>query len=255
VRKVSKGLNRFKEEKKLHFVVMGNMFNTPFEIHRRYDLKGSWVGRVTPGKHLLDPSIALKDVDFKQAGECIHVGQAIKDQLIKQIESDSAFLRDNNVIDYSMLVGFHDIGTRANGAEDCNDDAEDGKATVQIRDIQNPQGTGYVSMATLARSNTNVTNATVVTFPASPSSIQPPAGAGGLAAEAPLHQRDLGGLLSSDRTQLYSFGIIDILTPYDTAKRMEHHFKALRHDRRGVSCCPPVFYAERFNDFMRMAFR
>ena len=38
----------------------GNMFNTPFEIHRRYDLKGSWVGRVTPNKHLLDPSIALK---------------------------------------------------------------------------------------------------------------------------------------------------------------------------------------------------
>jgi len=27
---------------KLYFVVMANMFNTPFEIHRRYDLKGSW---------------------------------------------------------------------------------------------------------------------------------------------------------------------------------------------------------------------
>mmetsp|Transcript_9489 Transcript_9489/g.12473 ORF Transcript_9489/g.12473 Transcript_9489/m.12473 type:complete len:90 (-) Transcript_9489:210-479(-) len=72
--------------------------------------------------------------------------------------------------------------------------------------------------------------------------------------EVPVHQRDMGGMLSSDRKSLYFFGIIDILTPYDSGKKLEHHFKAMRYDGRGVSCCPPGRYAQRFNEFLRRAF-
>ena len=32
--------------KSIYFVLMGNIFDTPLKIHRRYDLKGSWVGRL-----------------------------------------------------------------------------------------------------------------------------------------------------------------------------------------------------------------
>lgn len=39
------------------------MFNTPVEIHRRYDLKGSWVGK--PQNHLnLNQSWILRSLDF-----------------------------------------------------------------------------------------------------------------------------------------------------------------------------------------------
>lgn len=232
--------------KRLHFVVMGNMFNTPFEMHRRYDLKGSWIGRETPGKSELDPSVALKDVDFKEAAESINVGPEVKEKLIQQIENDSAFLRDNNVIDYSLLLGIHQVGAPKKEGDDS--DVDDGRASVMIRDGARPSEPGqpYVSMATIARSSTG--NATVIAMPTSPSY-------GGVNHVVPVHQRDLGGLLSADHKQLYFFGIIDILTPYDTFKRCEHHIKALRHDRRGVSCCPPVFYAERFNDCLRTAFQ
>lgn len=234
--------------KRLHFVVMGNMFNTPFEMHRRYDLKGSWIGRHTPGKSELDPSVALKDVDFKEAGESINVGPEVKEKLIQQIESDSAFLRDNNVIDYSLLLGVHQVGAPKKEGDDS--DVDDGRASVMIREGFRPPEPGqpYVSMATLARTSTS---ATISVVPSSP-------GCGVLNGSnrvVPVHQRDLGGLLSADQKQLYFFGIIDILTPYDTFKRCEHHLKALRHDRRGVSCCPPVFYAERFNDCLRTAFQ
>lgn len=68
--------------------------------------------------------------------------------------------------------------------------------------------------------------------------------------QVPLHQRDNGGLLSNDKSSLYFIGIIDILTPYDSVKKVEHHVKSLRY-RSGVSCCPPPFYADRFNNFMR----
>eukprot|EP00435_Cladocopium_sp_Y103_P033834 s2312_g8.t1 len=62
------------------------------------------------------------------------------------------------------------------------------------------------------------------------------------------------GLFSEDRRTIYFMGIIDILTPYDEMKKLEHRFKALRHDWRGVSCCPPPFYASRFCSFLEKAF-
>lgn len=193
---------------KLHFVVMGNMFNTPLEIHRRYDLKGSWVGRQTSAENF-DPSVALKDVDFRNAMEHIHIGAARKAELFAQIKRDSEFLRDNNVIDYSLLLGIHDIGP--------NDES--------IMQNEEPAGSSGVS-ASVASANVS---------------------------ELPLHQRQLGGMLSSDKKSVYSLGIIDILTPYDTRKKIEHFFKSLRYDRKGISCCPPAYYAERFVSFMHEA--
>ena len=70
----------------------------------------------------------------------------------------------------------------------------------------------------------------------------------------PVFQRDFGGLLSSDGHTIYFIGIIDILTPYDNVKKLEQMAKAIYYDPKGVSCCPPADYAERFNGFMRRAF-
>ncbi|CAE8622935.1 unnamed protein product, partial [Polarella glacialis] len=189
---------------KLYFVVMGNMFNTPFEIHRRYDLKGSWIGRVTHLDHR-DPAVALKDVDFTTAKEAVHIGEERKAKLLAQIESDSAFLRDQNVIDYSLLLGIYEIGGSS---------ASVGSA-------------GGVGEALAAASGLAASD-----------------------AAAPMHRCDMGGMLSSDKKTLYFLGIIDILTPYDSRKAVEHYFKALRHNKQGVSCCPPAMYAERFSKFM-----
>lgn len=212
VRKVRKG--GASTTRKLYFVVMGNMFNTPYEIHRRYDLKGSWVGRHTPPGAEFDPSVALKDVDFKQANESIRIGEERRQILVAQIQKDSKFLCENNIIDYSLLLGIHDISATT--------------AIVGSPVVEEFEGEdGFVDLDA------------------------PSAGDG---ERAPLHQQHGGGMLSSDKRSLYFMGVIDILTPYDTAKKLEHHFKALRHDRRGVSCCPPGLYAERFTRFISDAF-
>lgn len=187
------------EKKELFFVVMANMFNTPCEINRRYDLKGSWVGRVTPPDKR-ERTVALKDVDFQQAHEQIRVGEERREKLLAQIKRDSEFLASNNIIDYSLLLGIHE--------------REEGTATES-------------------------------------SSSQMMAMVGGQAAA---QQRTSQGEWSSDRRTVYFMGIIDILTPYDGFKRMEHTVKAVRYDSRGVSCCPPAQYAARFNHFMEGAF-
>jgi hypothetical protein len=48
--------------------------------------------------------------------------------------------------------------------------------------------------------------------------------------------RDGGGFRATDEQdvpldEVYHMGVIDILTPYDWRKRIEHRFKALTHDR------------------------
>jgi len=71
----------------------------------------------------------------------------------------------------------------------------------------------------------------------------------------PYHERHFGGLAitaPSTSPKLVFIGVIDILTNYGFRKRLEHGGKACINPRkwRGVSCCPPVMYAERFIDFM-----
>lgn len=229
---------------KVYFVVMNNMFNTPFEIHRRYDLKGSWVGRVT--KEEVDPSVALKDVDFTSANEKIAVGDERKAKLVAQIEKDSTFLRDNNVIDYSLLLGIYKLGSCEDGGvghdmkvhEPVTDKSSD------IRGVPKTLVPGQDPETCLGLKGAAAGTADIV--------VRQSLSEDG-AHEVPFHQGHMGGMLSSDQKVLYFVGIIDILTPYDGGKHLEHWFKALRYDSRGVSCCPPAMYSERFNQFMRNA--
>lgn len=209
---------------KLYFVVMANMFNTPYEVHRRYDLKGSWVGRATKGE-CADPTVALKDVDFTKAEEKFRIGEERKARLMLQIEHDSAFLADQGIIDYSLLAGIHDIGKEEPSDQRLGEDDAASNASEEGRDRAAPR---------IGQSGSRILMGQVDAMP--------------------LHQRDFGGMVSSERRALYFVGIIDILTPYDAMKRAEHRFKALSDNWRGVSCCPPGFYAERFNNFVRDAF-
>lgn len=225
-----------KSVKKLYFVVMANMFNTPFEIHRRYDLKGSWVGRETaPEKY--DPSVALKDIDFQRANECVRIGDDRRMLILKQLESDSRFLAENGIIDYSLLLGIHEIPRSCGAGCVVNTDSidEDVRVPSDATDWSVPQDALAQGVSGL---------------------FSPVSGMSAHAQvkDVPFHRRDRGGMLSQDRKCRYFIGVIDILTPYDTMKVLEHRFKGLRHDSAGVSCCPPTMYAERFNKFMRSCF-
>lgn len=45
-------------------------------------------------------------------------------------------------------------------------------------------------------------------------------------------------------------GVIDILTPYDLKKKIEHRFRALQYDPINISAVHPVQYAKRFVSFL-----
>jgi len=72
--------------------------------------------------------------------------------------------------------------------------------------------------------------------------------------------QDDGGLRATDERnrdidKIYYLGVIDILTPYTTLKKMEHVWKGMSADRRKISPVPPREYAERFFAFVKAVMR
>ena len=93
----------------VYFSIMNNVFHTYMKIDKRYDLKGSTQGRETILKEgeILDPSIALKDLDFMKAKEKFKIEGEIKRKLLDTLKKDTAFFARCEIIDYSLLIGVH----------------------------------------------------------------------------------------------------------------------------------------------------
>ncbi|GAM23152.1 hypothetical protein SAMD00019534_063270 [Acytostelium subglobosum LB1] len=88
------------------FVIMENLFySTPqIELHERYDLKGSTVGRYVDVDELDDPiNHTLKDLNLKRK---IYVGP-FKKLMVAQLDVDTEWMVNHFICDYSLLLGIH----------------------------------------------------------------------------------------------------------------------------------------------------
>ncbi|EFC50642.1 phosphatidylinositol-4-phosphate 5-kinase [Naegleria gruberi] len=94
------GLHRINDT---YFIVMGNAFDTQLPIDKIYDLKGSTIGRFNSSGVGI-----LKDLNWKDSEQSLNLGSK-KEWFLRQVESDTKFLEANEIIDYSMLVGVHEI--------------------------------------------------------------------------------------------------------------------------------------------------
>jgi hypothetical protein len=87
---------------------MENVFRFPIEIDCRYDLKGSTYNR--KGKTgEWNKNVALKDQDFIDEERKIQITLAEKQRIFNQIKKDVHFFSLNNVIEYSLLIGVHQV--------------------------------------------------------------------------------------------------------------------------------------------------
>jgi hypothetical protein len=103
------GMHRIKMyhlRRKVHFVVMTSVFDTPAQINTIYDLKGSLVGRSASQKERESGGV-LKDNDLINDKCKLHFGSK-KAAFMAQLEKDAMFLAKLNIMDYSLLVGIHD---------------------------------------------------------------------------------------------------------------------------------------------------
>jgi hypothetical protein len=98
----------------IHFMVMQSVFLTTRKVHERYDLKGSTVDRhaskapplkVGKGeKRGAFRSVVFKDSDLNRT---VLLARRDREKFLRQITRDAFFLRDQNIMDYSLLLGVH----------------------------------------------------------------------------------------------------------------------------------------------------
>ncbi|CAH8491284.1 unnamed protein product [Schistosoma turkestanicum] len=95
-------------DQETYILVMRNVFSPRLAIHKKYDLKGSAVDREANEKEKSKPLPTLKDADFLTDLCKIHIGEESKKKVLNTLECDIQFLQENNLIDYSLLIGVHD---------------------------------------------------------------------------------------------------------------------------------------------------
>lgn len=106
------GLHRVKMPygKKIHFVVMNNLFPPHRDIHTTFDLKGSTLGRDYKEEDLAtNPRATLKDLNWLRRQRNLELGINKKRMFLEQLQKDVALLKRLKIMDYSLLVGIHDV--------------------------------------------------------------------------------------------------------------------------------------------------
>ncbi|KAI0511758.1 hypothetical protein KFK09_012390 [Dendrobium nobile] len=92
-------------QKKVRFIIMGNLFCTEYSIHKRFDLKGSSLGRTTDKpEEEIDEATILKDLDLNFI---FRLQRSWFQEFCRQLARDCEFLEQERIMDYSLLVGVH----------------------------------------------------------------------------------------------------------------------------------------------------
>jgi 1-phosphatidylinositol-4-phosphate 5-kinase len=113
------GLHRVKLPRgcKIHFVIMNNIFPPHCNIHETYNLKGSTIGREYPEDMAQkNPRAVLKDLNWINRANRLEFGPEKHMLLTEQLRRDTKFLKKVNIMEYSLLVGKHNMhrGNRDN---------------------------------------------------------------------------------------------------------------------------------------------
>jgi 1-phosphatidylinositol-4-phosphate 5-kinase len=226
------GLHRVKmpiyygKRRKIYFIVMNNLFPPHKDIHSTYDLKGSLLSRLTvpsENKH-----VVFKDLNWIEEKRVIQFGTEKLNVFLTQLRKDVKLLIKLNTMDYSFLIGYHDVTV---GNVDV--DVMRRKLSVfsppssKIEDLKSTNPTS------LDRDILPSTNATSKNYFYTDE--------GGIYATGPSNE---------PLKQIYYFGIIDCLTNYSIIKRLETFWKSLTNDRKIISALPPNEYGARFLRFI-----
>lgn len=209
------------------YVLMNNVFSTSSFISKIYDLKGSSVGRTagtTEGtvQRTAFGAVLLKDNDVPE--HLIVCGPLRRAIVLAQLNSDTMFLSELKVVDYSLLVG---VRSRLRMSTPI--------VSQRIHATTSPDTRAALSggdEASLMQSG---------------------------APGACLRSED-GGMRSlpintdedssTTREDTYYLGLVDVLQTFNSSKKVEHFVKGMIHDRSKISIIPPDDFAKRLTSFV-----
>ncbi|KAL4786439.1 hypothetical protein BJX76DRAFT_118338 [Aspergillus varians] len=255
------GLHRVKMAygRKIHFVVMNNLFPPHRDIHSTFDLKGSMIGREVSEDYIKDhPRSTMKDLNWVRRNRQLECGPGKRDFFLAQLKRDVELLKRLKIMDYSLLVGIHDL-------EKGNEEKLRDK-TLQVFQPGADREEDNTHPNMLMRTPSKLENERKARELRMLIQKERPVPLDKATAKMPdeiLDERkfhvfysDDGGFRATHENgqpgqEIYYLGIIDCLTHYGTVKRIEHFFKGLTHDRTQISPIPPEGYGDRFLNFIR----
>jgi len=240
--------------KNVRMVVMNNLLPSAIKMHEKYDLKGSTYKRKASKSERSKSVPTYKDLDFMELHpEGILLEADTYTALIKTIQRDCRVLESFKIMDYSLLVGIHnlDIAAREEAerrrTNSTGDDETSGDETGPAAGTSAGAFGAVGSAPPLVRSR-SINRQKLVAHSTALESIQ--------AESEPIDEEDdvpPGGIparnAKGERLLLF-LGIIDILQSYRLKKKLEHTLKAMIHDGDTVSVHRPGFYSSRFQSFM-----
>ncbi|XP_060925000.1 phosphatidylinositol 5-phosphate 4-kinase type-2 gamma-like isoform X1 [Limanda limanda] len=222
------------ESEDTYLLVMRNVFSHRLHVHRKYDLKGSLVSREASFKEKVKELPTYKDVDFRNNMQKVYVDEEEKEKIMDKLNRDTEFLVHMRMMDYSLLLGIHDV-ERAEREEDDEEeeDEETGLPYEEEEEDENglasPQGiAGYMNSFK-------------------------PMGAGEFDPYVDVYA--IQSAVGAPQREVYFMGLIDVLTQYDTRKKAAHAAKAVKHGAGAeISTVHPEQYAKRFREFITKIF-
>uniref|UniRef100_A0A674MZQ9 Phosphatidylinositol 5-phosphate 4-kinase type-2 gamma n=1 Tax=Takifugu rubripes TaxID=31033 RepID=A0A674MZQ9_TAKRU len=202
------------DNEETYLIVMRNMFSHRLVVHRKYDLKGSLVDREASDKEREKELPTFKDMDFRNNMQKVYVSEEEKEKFMEKLNRDVEFLVKLKIMDYSLLLGIHDIG-RGEREEEADEASNEDEQEAE---------------------NGLVPGATVGSYGTSPEGI-----AGYMSSCKPLGPGEfdpyvdvyaIRSCAGAPQREVYFMGLIDVLTQYDTKKKAAHAAKTVKH---GVS--------------------
>ncbi|XP_071447137.1 phosphatidylinositol 4-phosphate 5-kinase type-1 sktl-like isoform X10 [Hetaerina americana] len=246
--------------KNVRLVAMNNLLPSVIKLHQKYDLKGSTYKRKASKMERTKNSPTFKDLDFiDHHPEGIFLEADTYNALVKTIQRDCRVLESFKIMDYSLLVGIHNLDQAArekaekrtqerqdkgegSGAGGSSGEGGSGAGAESGDDKGSTSGAGALNRSRSINRQRLVAHSTAM------ESIQ--------AESEPIDEEEdvpPGGIPARNakgERLLMFLGIIDILQSYRLKKKLEHTWKSMIHDGDTVSVHRPGFYAQRFQDFM-----
>ncbi|KAE9553236.1 hypothetical protein FO519_003544 [Halicephalobus sp. NKZ332] len=209
-----------------YLLVMRNIFGGKYAIHKKYDLKGSTVQRQASEKEKTKELPTLKDNDFLEDNDKLMLPADAKEQLMSLLKSDTDFLTKLKLMDYSLLVGIHDVEqnkkeeAEALAAQAHSSDPDSGE------EVQTPPDSPVVSVGAFIS----------------------------LTRDLNLDDEFFGIPSSSESPKklIYFIGLVDILTYYGVKKRTASAAKSVKYgsEAENISTVKPEQYARRLLEFV-----
>ncbi|CAL2029112.1 unnamed protein product [Caenorhabditis brenneri] len=211
--------------KNIRLLVMNNLLPQTITMHEKYDLKGSTYKRMANKAERSKAHPTLKDLDFlENHKDGIFIDPVALDTLMRSISRDCLVMESFKIMDYSLLVGIHNVELGIKERAEKNGEA-----------LPAPVPSTSTEQMAADRENHKVLQEKFSVWD----------NADGDVAHGGVPARNSNG----DRLVLY-LGIIDILQNYRLLKKMEHTWKSILHDGDTISVHNPNFYASRFLSFM-----